>query len=155
MPLSRMENTTFAMPNIIDSHDMGLRTVLQSRRPKENAYSTPMTKEKISETTHKRAPRPSYYHERYQRYYRLLADTTNTSCSLRKAQGYSSWYLSTAQFYVRGCTFTQPEKFLHMELYQMSIQAMPRKKDEMVSELKTLPTHVLEMIATNIKSPLP
>ncbi|GFS98782.1 hypothetical protein TNCV_753921 [Trichonephila clavipes] len=23
------------MPNIIDSHDMGLRTVLQSRRPKE------------------------------------------------------------------------------------------------------------------------
>ncbi|GFT73311.1 hypothetical protein TNCV_4009321 [Trichonephila clavipes] len=27
MPLSRMENTTFAMPNIIDSHDMGLRTV--------------------------------------------------------------------------------------------------------------------------------
>ncbi|GFT27670.1 hypothetical protein TNCV_3570431 [Trichonephila clavipes] len=37
-----MENTTFAMPNIIDSHDMGLRTVLQSRRPKENAYSTPI-----------------------------------------------------------------------------------------------------------------
>ncbi|GFW36236.1 hypothetical protein TNCV_4930981 [Trichonephila clavipes] len=27
MPLSRMENTTFAMPGIIDSHDMGLRTV--------------------------------------------------------------------------------------------------------------------------------
>ncbi|GFS79513.1 hypothetical protein TNCV_2370291 [Trichonephila clavipes] len=35
MPLSRMESTTFAMPSIIDSHDMGLRTVLQSRRPKE------------------------------------------------------------------------------------------------------------------------
>ncbi|GFS68239.1 hypothetical protein TNCV_5028551 [Trichonephila clavipes] len=34
MPLSRMLNSTFAMPNIIDSHDMGLRTVLQSRRPK-------------------------------------------------------------------------------------------------------------------------
>ncbi|GFU55712.1 hypothetical protein TNCV_1488251 [Trichonephila clavipes] len=30
MPLSRMLNSTFAMPNIIDSHDMGLRTVLQS-----------------------------------------------------------------------------------------------------------------------------
>ncbi|GFS87699.1 hypothetical protein TNCV_2942761 [Trichonephila clavipes] len=27
MPLSRMENTTFAKPSIIDSHDMGLRTV--------------------------------------------------------------------------------------------------------------------------------
>ncbi|GFS88200.1 putative RNA-directed DNA polymerase from transposon X-element [Trichonephila clavipes] len=27
MPLSRMENTNFAMPSIIDSHDMGLRTV--------------------------------------------------------------------------------------------------------------------------------
>ncbi|GFV82439.1 hypothetical protein TNCV_3982311 [Trichonephila clavipes] len=27
MPLSRMENTTFAMPSIIDSHDIGLRTV--------------------------------------------------------------------------------------------------------------------------------
>ncbi|GFS94967.1 hypothetical protein TNCV_4202121 [Trichonephila clavipes] len=27
MPLSRMENTTFAMPSIIDSHDMGLRIV--------------------------------------------------------------------------------------------------------------------------------
>ncbi|GFV69754.1 uncharacterized protein TNCV_1349071 [Trichonephila clavipes] len=27
MPLSRMENTTFAMPSIIDSHDMGWRTV--------------------------------------------------------------------------------------------------------------------------------
>ncbi|GFS51196.1 hypothetical protein TNCV_3532851 [Trichonephila clavipes] len=39
MPLSRMENTTFAMPSIIDSHDMGLRTVLQSGFPKENAYS--------------------------------------------------------------------------------------------------------------------
>ncbi|GFW00913.1 hypothetical protein TNCV_1761511 [Trichonephila clavipes] len=42
MPLSRMSNSTFAMPNIIDSHDMGLRTVLQSRRPKINAYSTPI-----------------------------------------------------------------------------------------------------------------
>ncbi|GFU02593.1 hypothetical protein TNCV_3755111 [Trichonephila clavipes] len=31
------------MPNIIDSHDMGLRTVLQSRRPKINAYSTPIS----------------------------------------------------------------------------------------------------------------
>ncbi|GFU76544.1 probable RNA-directed DNA polymerase from transposon BS [Trichonephila clavipes] len=30
------------MPNIIDSHDMGLRTVLQSRHPKVNAYSTPI-----------------------------------------------------------------------------------------------------------------
>ncbi|GFW46131.1 hypothetical protein TNCV_4210101 [Trichonephila clavipes] len=27
MPLSRMENTTFAKPSIIDSHDLGLRTV--------------------------------------------------------------------------------------------------------------------------------
>ncbi|GFX63445.1 hypothetical protein TNCV_622441 [Trichonephila clavipes] len=27
MPLSRMENTTFTKPSIIDSHDMGLRTV--------------------------------------------------------------------------------------------------------------------------------
>ncbi|GFW65642.1 probable RNA-directed DNA polymerase from transposon X-element [Trichonephila clavipes] len=42
MPLSRMLNSTFAMPNIIDSHDMGLRTVLQSRRPKVNAHSTPI-----------------------------------------------------------------------------------------------------------------
>ncbi|GFW90716.1 hypothetical protein TNCV_2417131 [Trichonephila clavipes] len=42
MPLSRMLNSTFAMPNIIDSHDMGLRTVLQSRRPKVNAYTTPI-----------------------------------------------------------------------------------------------------------------
>ncbi|GFU02630.1 hypothetical protein TNCV_3755391 [Trichonephila clavipes] len=41
MPLSGILNSTFAMPNIIDSHDMGLRTVLQSRRPKVNAYSTP------------------------------------------------------------------------------------------------------------------
>ncbi|GFT64977.1 hypothetical protein TNCV_3614921 [Trichonephila clavipes] len=39
MPLSRMENTTFVMPSIIDSHNMGLRTVLQSRCPKRNAYS--------------------------------------------------------------------------------------------------------------------
>ncbi|GFW46833.1 hypothetical protein TNCV_2981891 [Trichonephila clavipes] len=42
MPLSRMENTTFAMLNIIDSHDMGLRTVLQSRCPKKSTYSTPI-----------------------------------------------------------------------------------------------------------------
>ncbi|GFT83307.1 hypothetical protein TNCV_3003801 [Trichonephila clavipes] len=40
MSLSRMENTTFTMPSIIDSDDMGLRTVLQSRCPKRNAYST-------------------------------------------------------------------------------------------------------------------
>ncbi|GFX18801.1 hypothetical protein TNCV_4143221 [Trichonephila clavipes] len=42
MPLSRMENTTFAKPNIIDSHDMGLRTVFTVRTPKRkrlfNAY---------------------------------------------------------------------------------------------------------------------
>ncbi|GFV62083.1 transposable element Tcb1 transposase [Trichonephila clavipes] len=44
MPFSRMENTTFAMPNIIDSHDMGLKTVLQSRCPKRNVYSTPIRK---------------------------------------------------------------------------------------------------------------
>ncbi|GFY16794.1 hypothetical protein TNCV_4337951 [Trichonephila clavipes] len=41
MQLSRMENTTFAMPSIIDSHDIGLRTVLQSRCPKRNSYSKP------------------------------------------------------------------------------------------------------------------
>ncbi|GFU42823.1 uncharacterized protein TNCV_3140061 [Trichonephila clavipes] len=40
MPLNRMENTTFAMATIVDSPDMGLRTVLQSRRQKKNAYST-------------------------------------------------------------------------------------------------------------------
>ncbi|GFW06220.1 hypothetical protein TNCV_36951 [Trichonephila clavipes] len=34
MPLSRMENTTFAMPSIIDFHDMGLRTVFTVRTPK-------------------------------------------------------------------------------------------------------------------------
>ncbi|GFU82543.1 hypothetical protein TNCV_4790941 [Trichonephila clavipes] len=43
MPLSRMENTTFAMPSIIDFHDMGLRTVFTVRTPKGkrlfNAYS--------------------------------------------------------------------------------------------------------------------
>ncbi|GFV68351.1 hypothetical protein TNCV_576031 [Trichonephila clavipes] len=39
MPLSRMENTTFVMPSIMDFHNMGLRTVLQSRYPKRNAYS--------------------------------------------------------------------------------------------------------------------
>ncbi|GFY24056.1 hypothetical protein TNCV_1011091 [Trichonephila clavipes] len=43
MPLSRMENTTFAMPSIIDSR-YGIEDCLQSRRPKLNAYSTPMTK---------------------------------------------------------------------------------------------------------------
>ncbi|GFY02725.1 hypothetical protein TNCV_3506051 [Trichonephila clavipes] len=35
MPLSRMENTTFVKPSIIDIHDMGLRTVLTVRTPKE------------------------------------------------------------------------------------------------------------------------
>ncbi|GFX97085.1 hypothetical protein TNCV_1998171 [Trichonephila clavipes] len=42
MPLSRMENTTFVKPSIIDFHDMGLRIVLTVRTPKEqrlfNAY---------------------------------------------------------------------------------------------------------------------
>ncbi|GFX09281.1 hypothetical protein TNCV_2267191 [Trichonephila clavipes] len=50
MPLSRMLNSTFAMPNIIDSHDMGLRTVLQSRRPKVNAYSTRNSDEAVLPT---------------------------------------------------------------------------------------------------------
>ncbi|GFT89683.1 hypothetical protein TNCV_3137701 [Trichonephila clavipes] len=35
MPLSRMKNTTFVKPSIIDFHDMGLRTVLTVRTPKE------------------------------------------------------------------------------------------------------------------------
>ncbi|GFW69019.1 integrase catalytic domain-containing protein [Trichonephila clavipes] len=34
MSLSRMENTTFVMPSIIDSHDMGLRIVFTVRMPK-------------------------------------------------------------------------------------------------------------------------
>ncbi|GFX83718.1 hypothetical protein TNCV_349821 [Trichonephila clavipes] len=34
MPLNRMENTTSALPSIIDSHDMGLRTVFTVRTPK-------------------------------------------------------------------------------------------------------------------------
>ncbi|GFX22249.1 hypothetical protein TNCV_2950901 [Trichonephila clavipes] len=43
MPLSRMENTTFAMPSIIDTYDMGFRTVFTVQTPKRkrpfNAYS--------------------------------------------------------------------------------------------------------------------
>ncbi|GFY08022.1 hypothetical protein TNCV_2580541 [Trichonephila clavipes] len=39
MPLSRMENTTFAKPNITDSHDMGLRTVYSPDAQKK----TPIT----------------------------------------------------------------------------------------------------------------
>ncbi|GFU09532.1 hypothetical protein TNCV_2089871 [Trichonephila clavipes] len=43
MSLSRMENTTFAMPSIIDSHRMRLRTVFTVQMPKGkrlfNAYS--------------------------------------------------------------------------------------------------------------------
>ncbi|GFU01577.1 hypothetical protein TNCV_655251 [Trichonephila clavipes] len=42
VPLSRMENTTFAMRSIIVSHDMGLRTVFTVQTPKRkrlfNAY---------------------------------------------------------------------------------------------------------------------
>ncbi|GFY31579.1 uncharacterized protein TNCV_4694231 [Trichonephila clavipes] len=34
MPLSRMENTTFVITSIIDSHNMGLRTVFTVRMPK-------------------------------------------------------------------------------------------------------------------------
>ncbi|GFT95440.1 hypothetical protein TNCV_3327011 [Trichonephila clavipes] len=34
MPLSRKENTTFAMPSIIDSHNMGLRIVFTVQTPK-------------------------------------------------------------------------------------------------------------------------
>ncbi|GFV50570.1 hypothetical protein TNCV_3122671 [Trichonephila clavipes] len=42
MPLSRMENTTF----VIDFHDMGLRTVLTVRTPKEQRlFDLFMTKE--------------------------------------------------------------------------------------------------------------
>ncbi|GFW94102.1 hypothetical protein TNCV_1713511 [Trichonephila clavipes] len=62
MPLSRMSNSTYAMPNIIDSHDMGLRTVLQSRRPKINAYSTPIQRksdEAVLPTVRKKPPDPT------------------------------------------------------------------------------------------------
>ncbi|GFW81872.1 uncharacterized protein TNCV_2885461 [Trichonephila clavipes] len=40
MPFSRIQNTTFVMPNTTDYPDMGLRTVLRSGCPKSNAYST-------------------------------------------------------------------------------------------------------------------
>ncbi|GFV40454.1 hypothetical protein TNCV_4494111 [Trichonephila clavipes] len=50
MPLSRMENTTFVMPSIIDYHDMGLRTVFTVRTPKGkrlfNAFVTEETERK-------------------------------------------------------------------------------------------------------------
>ncbi|GFU31985.1 hypothetical protein TNCV_3181291 [Trichonephila clavipes] len=39
MPLSRIENTTFAMPAIIDSHDMGLRTVFSPDAQKKTPIS--------------------------------------------------------------------------------------------------------------------
>ncbi|GFY23033.1 hypothetical protein TNCV_2182941 [Trichonephila clavipes] len=42
------------------------------------------------------------------------------------------------------------------ELYRMSTQAMAKKKEEMVSELKTLPpSPAQELIAMNIKFQLP
>ncbi|GFU83526.1 hypothetical protein TNCV_4217861 [Trichonephila clavipes] len=44
MPLSRKENTTFAMPSIIDSQDMRLRTVYspdaQKKTPIQRLYMT-------------------------------------------------------------------------------------------------------------------
>ncbi|GFU55883.1 hypothetical protein TNCV_338331 [Trichonephila clavipes] len=44
------------MPNIIDSHDMGLRTVLQSRRPKVNAYSRNVSRSIFPATTSDQRP---------------------------------------------------------------------------------------------------
>ncbi|GFT69039.1 hypothetical protein TNCV_2175001 [Trichonephila clavipes] len=48
MPLSRMKNTTFAMLCIIDSHDMGLRTVYSPDARKK----TPIQIISFTETTH-------------------------------------------------------------------------------------------------------
>ncbi|GFX04285.1 hypothetical protein TNCV_3974341 [Trichonephila clavipes] len=46
MPLSRMENTTFAMPSIIDSHDMELRTVYSPDARKEES-GRPLTTPRV------------------------------------------------------------------------------------------------------------
>ncbi|GFW77004.1 hypothetical protein TNCV_2724341 [Trichonephila clavipes] len=45
-----------------------------------------------------------------------------------------------------------PTKNSFLELYQMTSFDLAKKKDELVSELKTLP-HVQEMIAKSIKFP--
>ncbi|GFX22168.1 hypothetical protein TNCV_364791 [Trichonephila clavipes] len=43
MPLSRIENITFAMPSIIDSHDMGLRTVFSPDAQKKTPIHAKIT----------------------------------------------------------------------------------------------------------------
>ncbi|GFW63174.1 hypothetical protein TNCV_581141 [Trichonephila clavipes] len=59
MPLSRMENSTFAMPNIIDSHDMGLRTVYSPDAQKK----TPI--QRLFNLASYLAPSPSTYLVKY------------------------------------------------------------------------------------------
>ncbi|GFX24364.1 integrase catalytic domain-containing protein [Trichonephila clavipes] len=85
----------------------------------------------LTETTHKRAPRPSYYHERY---YGLLADTTNTSCSLEKLRDTVHGISALHSSMLEGVRSPSP-KNSYMELYQMSTQAMARKKDELDSNI--------------------
>ncbi|GFU44162.1 hypothetical protein TNCV_3383361 [Trichonephila clavipes] len=58
-----------------------------------------VTRRSKTETTHQRAPRPSYNHERYQRFHGFLTDATIRSCSLRKTQGYSSYQPKLADFH--------------------------------------------------------
>ncbi|GFT62119.1 hypothetical protein TNCV_3812701 [Trichonephila clavipes] len=50
MPLSRIQNTTFVMPNITDYPDMGLRTVLTVRMPKVSDRGLPCHKFEPSTT---------------------------------------------------------------------------------------------------------
>ncbi|GFS75363.1 hypothetical protein TNCV_2967651 [Trichonephila clavipes] len=51
MPLRRMENTTFAKPSIIDSHDMGLRTVYTPDAQKKTPIQVKLLTQEISTTT--------------------------------------------------------------------------------------------------------
>ncbi|GFT50717.1 transposon Ty3-I Gag-Pol polyprotein [Trichonephila clavipes] len=129
---------TSSSPVPLKTHRVGQRCTLNLSRGETSSRWCAST-----ETTHKRAPRPSYYH---QRYYGLLAHTTNASCSLRKAQGYSSWYLSFAQF--EDLRSPSP-KSSYMELYQMSTQAMARKSDEMKKMARPVsPTSTQDPIET-------
>ncbi|GFX56280.1 hypothetical protein TNCV_2242141 [Trichonephila clavipes] len=129
MPLSRMENTTFAMPNIIDSHDMGLRTVLQTRRPKENAYSTPINVGKTGSVENK--PRPGGQSKLTSRAKRMIVRSA-TNKPMTSAQNIAKELLSLS---LSSCNVSVSAQIVRNALHSADLKARTPRKKPYISEV--------------------
>ncbi|GFX83891.1 hypothetical protein TNCV_4885091 [Trichonephila clavipes] len=128
-----MENTTFAMPSIIDSHDMGLRTAYspdaRKKTPIQRLFSFFLGFCELHDLFTIMSDISDFMDFSPTRQSKVAAceklrDTVHSISALHSSM-------------LEGARTPSPKNSF-LELYQMSTNDLAKKKDELVSELKTL-----------------